>query len=247
MTGTARPTAGIVVIGNEILSGKVVDANSPFLARELRLLGVDLRRVEVIPDEVEEIAGAVARHSADYTWVFTSGGLGPTHDDLTIAGIAAGFGRPVVRNPFLTKVLADYYGSELNDARLRMADVPDGAEIVSGPRIPIPVVVMRNVIVLPGIPDLFRRMFDSIRARFAGPPFHTRRVYVRLAEADIVEALEQVTEIRRDVQIGSYPHLDKDLPYRVLLTLDSGDGAAAEAACAELVARLPEGSVLRVE
>src|SRR5216117_2686471 len=114
-------TAGIVLIGNEILSGKIADANAAYLCRELRQLGVEVRRISVIPDEVELIAREVAAHSREYDLVFTSGGVGPTHDDVTIEGVARAMGVPVVRHPTLVALLERYYGGGVTEASLRMA------------------------------------------------------------------------------------------------------------------------------
>jgi len=243
----SHPTAGLVVIGNEILSGKVTDANTPFLAKELRALGVDLRRVEVIPDEVAIIAEAVGRMSRDYSWVFTSGGVGPTHDDVTIDGVAAAFGRRVVRHPLLERLLREYYGDKTNEARLRMANVPEGADVLAGSGIAVPVVVVGNVHILPGIPALLQSIFTSVRDRFRASPYHCRRIYVKLSEADIVDDLEKVTSRYAQVSIGSYPRMEQDLPYRVMLTFDCQEPDAAQAACEALLELLPKESVHQVE
>ena len=125
-------TAGIIVIGNEILSGKTRDENSPYLVRQLRELGVDVRKISVIADELTLISGEVREFSNTYDYVFTTGGVGPTHDDLTMEGIAAAFGRRVYRNADLVASLRHFYSNELIDGNLRMADVPEGARLVGG-------------------------------------------------------------------------------------------------------------------
>src|SRR5712671_6677068 len=125
-------TAGIVLIGNEILSGKIADANAAYLCRELRALGVDVRRISVIPDEVELIAREVATFSRDYDVVFTSGGVGPTHDDVTIEGVARAMDVKLVRHPLLVGILETLAKGRLNEARLKMAEVPEGALLVAG-------------------------------------------------------------------------------------------------------------------
>src|ERR1700682_6690631 len=116
-------TAGIILIGNELLSGKVVDANAVYLCRELRALGVDVRRIVFIPDEIDKIAAEGAAVSRSFDVVFTSGGVGPTHDDVTIEGVARAFGVPVVRDPAMVAALEGFYGGQLNPARLRMAEI----------------------------------------------------------------------------------------------------------------------------
>lgn len=240
-------SAAVVIIGNEILSGKVVDENGPYLARALRTLGVCLARVEVIPDDVEEIASTVTRLRARFDFVFTSGGVGPTHDDRTVEGIAASLGRKVVPHPQLEQELREYYGSRINEAILRMALVPEGALVLAGEGIPIPVVTVENVIVLPGIPELFRLEFESIRLRFQAAPFHSRRVYVSLFESDIVHVLEEFVHRFPEVDLGSYPRLEEDNGYKVMLTLDGKKCERCEASLAWLLHALPAGSVLSQE
>src|SRR5712691_12498030 len=134
-------TAGIILIGNEILSGKVVDANASYLCRELRALGVEVRKISVIPDEVALIADEVGQFAADYDVVFTSGGVGPTHDDVTIEGVARALGVPVVREPRLVKLLEGFYKGRLNDAHLKMAETPEGAELVGGEPVRFPTIL----------------------------------------------------------------------------------------------------------
>lgn len=244
---TAARTAGIVVIGNEILSGKVVDTNSPFLARELRALGVTLRRVEVIPDEVDLIAETVARMHRAYDHVFTSGGVGPTHDDKTIEGIARALQRDVVRSPLLADLLAQWYGDALNDARLRMADVPEGTEIVYGGKVKVPAVFAENVMILPGIPDLLQKAFLSVRERFACDPYHCRRAYVTVMEGDMADILSDIESSIAGLDVGSYPNLDPASPYRVMLTFDSKCAEAVEEGLARLLARIPADAVHKLE
>jgi molybdenum cofactor synthesis domain-containing protein len=131
-------TAGIILVGNEILSGKVEDANAVYLCRELRALGVEVRRITVIPDEVQLIADEVATFSRDYDVVFTSGGVGPTHDDVTIEGVARAMMVSVVRHPLLVELLERYYRGKVTEAALRMAEIPEGAELVGGETVRFP-------------------------------------------------------------------------------------------------------------
>src|SRR5881296_3973105 len=148
-------TAGIILIGNEILSGKIADVNAAYLCRELRQLGVDVRRISVVPDEVELIAREVTAQSRDFDVVFTSGGVGPTHDDVTIEGVARAMGVRVVRDPVLVELLRAFYKGSLNEARLKMAETPEGAELVGGEPLRFPTILMRNVYILPGVPEIF--------------------------------------------------------------------------------------------
>jgi FAD synthetase len=237
--------AGIVIIGNEILSGKFADENARFLIGELRALGVELGRIAIIPDDIDDIAETVPRHAARFDVVFTSGGVGPTHDDVTVAGIARGFGTRVIRHPELEELLRAYYKERLTDSHLRLADVPEGTELVYGEDPVWPAVCYRNVYILPGVPALFRRKFLAIRERFRSRPFHTARVYVMADEATIAPDLDRVVAAHPAVAFGSYPRFDEP-DYRVLVTVESQDPDAAGSATRALMAAL--GSVVvRVE
>ena len=169
-------TAAIIVIGNEILSGKVVDTNAAFLTKELRALGVSLRRILVIPDELDDIAEAIRTYRSQFDVIFTSGGVGPTHDDITMDGVARGLGRKVIRHAILEEQIRAYSGDRINDARLKMADVPDGAELIFGGELNFPSVRVENIFILPGIPEFFRDKFMAIKSRFEGDPYFLRVV-----------------------------------------------------------------------
>jgi molybdenum cofactor synthesis domain-containing protein len=237
--------AGIVIIGNEILSGKFADENAVFLIGELRALGVELRRISVIPDLVEDIAETVTRHSARCDVVFTSGGVGPTHDDVTMEGIARGFGTTVVRHPELVALLEQYYGEAMTDRHLRLAEVPEDTELVYGADPVWPVIRCRNVYILPGVPALFRRKFLAVRDRFQARPFHTGRLYVMSDEATIAPRLDAVVQAHPGVEIGSYPRFE-ETEYRLLLTVESHELEQAQRAVKALAATLGD-LVVRVE
>jgi FAD synthetase len=239
-------TAALVVIGNEILSGKVTDTNTPFLARELRALGVALERVIVIPDEVSLIATEVADCSSRFDVVFTSGGVGPTHDDITMEGVAAAFGAPVVEHPELRRGIEQYVGTRVNAAHLKMAQVPEGAELLMGGHLAFPTVLVRNVFILPGIPEIFQDKVVALRDRLRTRPWHLRQVLVRENETRIAEFLNATLAAFPELLLGSYPKLTEP-DYRVRLTLESKDESYVERALADLVARLPEGMVFKVE
>jgi molybdenum cofactor synthesis domain-containing protein len=245
----ADDTAAILLIGDELLSGKVVDENARFLIGELRELGVALRRVLIIPDVVDEIAAAVGDLAARHTHLFTSGGVGPTHDDLTMEGIARAFGTRVVRHAELERLLRAFYGARLEERNLRMADLPEGATLLPSDHDAWPVLTYRNVYILPGIPLIFRRKFLAIRDRFRQRPFHLRCVYTRDDEGRIAAHLDRVAAAHADVAVGSYPRIvpDGDDGWRVKVTLESKQRAAVERATAELVELLGAGSVTQVE
>ena len=244
--GTADRTAGIIVIGNEILSGKVADTNAPFLTRELRALGVDLKRILTIPDELDEIADAVRDFSRRFDVVFTSGGVGPTHDDVTMEGIARGLDRRVVRHPAIEGRLREYYKDQINDARLKMSEVPEGAELIVDARLGFPTVKCENVYILPGIPELFEQKFASLRERFAATPYTLRVVYTREGEGSIAEHLNATMAAFPALLLGSYPKLG-DPEYAVKLTLESKDPAYVQAALDHLLGLLPRDCIVRTE
>ena len=242
----AGPTAAIVVIGDEILSGKFADENAAHLIRELRDLGVSLRRVEIIPDDLEDIAVTVRAASGRFDHVFTSGGVGPTHDDVTIEAIARAFGVAVVRHPLLEEMLRAYYGPRIEERNLRMAEVPEGAQMIAADQPSWPVTSFGNIYILPGVPSIFRRKFDAIRERFRVAPFYARRVYCLADEGSLARHLDAVVADFPGIAVGSYPRVEaKD--FRVLITLEGKDQATVAAATAALMARLPANVVVRTE
>ena len=238
--------AAIIVIGNEILSGKVVDTNAPFLTRELRAIGVTLKRILTIPDEVDEIAEAVKEFRPRYDVVFTSGGVGPTHDDVTMEGIAKGLGRRLVRHPAIEGRLREFYKEHVNDARLKMSEVPEGAELLVDGRLGFPTVKCENFYILPGIPELFEQKFEALRERFTATPYTLRVVYTREGEGSIAEHLNATLAAFPDLLLGSYPKLS-DPDYTVKLTLESKDPEYVDRALAHLLRLLPVDAVVRTE
>ncbi|HET8578723.1 MAG TPA: molybdopterin-binding protein [Methylomirabilota bacterium] len=239
-------TAGIILIGNEILSGKIADANASYLCRELRLLGVEVRKISVIPDEVAVIAEEVGQFHQDYDVVFTSGGVGPTHDDVTIEGVARALGVPVVKDPRLVKLLEGFYRGPLNEARLKMAEVPEGAELMTDGALVFPAVVVRNIYILPGVPEIFRQKFEALRERFREAPFFLCSVFVNIGEGTLADHLNELLREHPQLLLGSYPEFSNP-EYKVKVTLESKDRDYLEAAITAFLARLPKASVVRVE
>ena len=239
-------TAGIVVIGNEILSGKVVDTNSPYLCRELRTLGVDVERIVTIPDVVEVIAEHVKAMSQAYDHVLTSGGIGPTHDDLTIDGIAAAFDRKVVHCESIEERIRRSTSAEPNESLLKMAKIPENASLLDAGDLWFPLVVVENVYIFPGIPELLRKKFESARERFRGIPFVLKKVYVKAHESDIAADLNALLGEFPELMLGSYPRIGQEA-FSVMLTLESRDAGLVQSALDSLISRLPDGSVVKVE
>jgi FAD synthetase len=239
-------TAGVIIIGNEVLSGKTQDTNSHYLAKELRELGVELRRVVVIPDEIELIGREVAAFSRDFDFVFTTGGVGPTHDDVTMAGVAHGFGVKVVRHPDLERRLRDRHGANINEARLRMAEVPEGTELIGDWSMYGPVPKMRNVYIFAGIPKVLQDRFAAIKERFREAPYYLKVIYSKEGEGVVASILNELLLGFPELLLGSYPVIDNP-EYRVKLTLESKDPAYLESAFQKLVGVMPKDSILRTE
>jgi len=239
-------TAGILIIGNEILSGKVTDTNSPYLCRELRTLGVDVERILTIPDDVHVIAREVRALSDAYDFVFTSGGIGPTHDDLTMDGVALAFGRKTERSESIAERIGRAQGQPPNESQLKMALVPEDALLIDAGDLWFPVVVVENVYVLPGIPELLRKKFESVRERFRGVPVLLKRVFVKRRESDIAAELNALLDEFPELMLGSYPKIGEE-SFHVLLTLESRDAGYLQRALDALLLRLPLDSIHRVE
>jgi len=231
-------TAAALIIGNEILSGKIVDTNTTLLARLLFDLGIELRRVVVCPDEVDTIGQDLSELRSTHDLVFTSGGVGPTHDDVTIDGVAKSFGRPVVRSVAVEKMIQRYYGDRATEAHFRMANMPEGAEMIRSSDAPWPTVVIENVFVLPGVPEIFELKLTDLRKRLdEGYEFHSQAVYTLCDEGEIAGLLERIAEIFPGVMVGSYIKWQAE-DYRTKLTFDGTDREAVARAADMLVDEL---------
>jgi molybdenum cofactor synthesis domain-containing protein len=246
MALTPTETAALVLVGNELLSGKVQERNLEPLAATLRALGIRLERVLMIADDRPVIAEEVRAASARYDVVFTSGGVGPTHDDLTLEGVADGFGVELERHPHLVALLQALYGERCSDEHLMMARVPAGAELLSNAEIKWPVVVMRNVWVLPGVPELFRMKLAIVRDHLRGPaPIVSRAIFTLLEETELKPLLDRVVALHQTVEVGSYPKWF-DPTYKTKLTFDGRSGDEVDAAHAALLALLPAAAIARL-
>lgn len=203
----ANPTAAILIIGNEILSGRTQDVNLAWLGAELAKIGIGLREGRIVPDIAEEIIDGVNALRQRYDYVFTTGGIGPTHDDITTASIARAFGVPVIRHPDAEAMLMKHYQSvEANAARMKMADVPEGAVLVPNPVSAAPGYRIENVFVFAGVPRIMQAMFENIRHELqTGEPVLSRAVMTHLTEGTIAEGLTQIQNAAPSIDIGSYP------------------------------------------
>ncbi len=204
-----NPTAAMLVIGDEILSGRTRDANMYHLAGELSKVGIDLKEVRVVSDDAPAITAAVQSLSRIYDTVFTSGGIGPTHDDITADCVAAAFDTPIdVRSDAAALLQAHYdaQGKEFNDARKRMARIPNGAELIENPVSIAPGFTIRNVHVMAGVPSVFTAMVASVLPTLTGgAPLLSRTQRIDRGEGDIAGPLAQIASDFPDLSIGSYP------------------------------------------
>jgi molybdenum cofactor synthesis domain-containing protein len=241
-------TAAALVIGNELLSGKVEEANVYVLARALRGLGIELRRVVVILDDVEEIAREIRDLADKHDWVFTSGGVGPTHDDVTVMGVARAFGVAVIESEALAKMLRDHYQERCTEGHLRMALIPEGATLESTEDVRWPTIRFGKVWLMPGVPEIFRLKLPVVVKALGGggPGFLSRAVFTKMDEGDLKPLLDDVVARFPDVGIGSYPKW-QDPTYRTKLTFDGRDGARVDAARDAFLALLPAGEPQRTE
>ncbi len=233
----ANPTAAMLVIGDEILSGRTQDANTHHLAGELSRTGINLCEVRVVGDDARAIGEAARALSSAYSHVFTSGGIGPTHDDITADAIAAAFGVAIAVREDARALLAARYdalGVELNEARLRMARIPEGAELIDNPVSAAPGFSLGNVHVMAGVPQVFRAMLAGLLPRLnAGHAPLSDSLRVDLPEGDIAGPLAVIAREFPGVSIGSYPFFE-DGSYGAHIVVRASDGAMLEAAMARL-------------
>ena len=228
---TKPPTAALLVIGNEILSGKVQDVNTHYLASELFGLGWELQEVAVVGDVQQQIVDTLKRLHSQYDHIFTSGGVGPTHDDITLESIGLALDRKVVVSPMLEKFLKLHYKTDLlAPAQQRLAWICEGSTLHYGPESLYPQVVVDRVYPLPGIPELFRKKFEELKTLWPAVARPGRRCFQFIAvETDMAAALGAVAEEHPDVSLGSYP-TDKDGVWHLELVLESRDSDALDAA-----------------
>lgn len=240
-------TSALLVVGNEVLSAKSVDENGTYATRRFRELGVRLRSLVVLPDRIEDIVEAVNRERLRSAYVVTSGGIGPTHDDVTVQAVARALSLPLVRDPVMAAVVRDHHqrqhGGEPPEAALRMADLPLGTRLVGDPR--FPTIAIENLFLLPGVPRFFRWQFEQIAALFEGTPLILGSLYLSVGENPVADALSRVASENADVEIGSYPRFDDEADYRVRVTVEGEDSARVAAVLNALRIALPGDAVVR--
>ncbi|MEL6887076.1 MAG: molybdopterin-binding protein [Pseudomonadota bacterium] len=237
-----NPTAAMLVIGDEILSGRTRDANMHHLAGQLTQAGIDLKEVRVVSDDRVAIVSAVQVLAEMYDSVFTSGGIGPTHDDITADCIADAFGASIDVRQDARDILAVHYekaGTELNEARLRMARIPDGAALIENPVSAAPGFTLGNVHVMAGVPSVFQAMVASVLPTLTGgQPLVSRTLRIDRGEGDIAGPLGQLAEAHPELNIGCYP-FQKDGRYGANVVIRGVDAGQVDSAIAELSGTFP--------
>ena len=230
-----RKTSGLLIIGNEILSGKTIDTNSNFFSKQLSKRGVDTKEISIIPDIEEVIVIKVRELSKKYDYVFTSGGIGPTHDDITAASVARAFSRKLVLNDSARELLKKHYDDNtLTKARLKMAKLPEDSKLINNPVSVAPGFNVENVYVFPGVPDILKVMF----LEFVGKMFEERilpqkTISTILAEGVIGSYVEKAQKQNPDVEIGSYPYF-KNNSFGVSLVIKSENKTKLDLVCKKL-------------
>jgi len=243
-------TAALLVIGDEILSGRTQDKNIAQVALWLNEQGIRLVEVRVVPDDIERIGEAVNALRASHDYVFTTGGIGPTHDDITVDAVAAAFGVPVIVHPEARQILVDYYRSRpggLTDARLRMARTPEGAELLANPSSGAPGIKMGNVYIMAGVPGIAAAMLAALTGRLeGGRPIVSVTVGARAPESDVADLLRETEEAHPGVAIGSYPFF-RDGKFGSNFVIRSEDGELARVTGVDLAERLRDAGYEPVE
>jgi len=243
-------TAALVVIGDEILSGRTQDKNVAQVALWLNQHGIRLAEVRVVPDDMGRIADTVNELRAAHDYLFTTGGIGPTHDDITVDAMAKAFGVPVIVHPEARKILEEYYRDRpggLTEPRLRMARVPEGAELIANPSSGAPGVRMGNVFILAGVPYVAASMLEALTGKLEGGlPIVSVTIGARAPESDVADLLRETEAANPGVAIGSYPFF-KDGRYGANFVIRSEDGELAQRTGDELSSKLREAGYEPVE
>ncbi|GFS55781.1 FAD synthase [Trichonephila inaurata madagascariensis] len=249
-------TAGIVIIGDEILNGHTRDTNTPFLIKKLNESGLKITKISVLPDDVDSIASEVSELSKKCTVVLTSGGIGPTHDDVTYEAVAKTCGESLVVNEELYKGFRDYFGSKAdqNPAVIKLSSIPQSATLLFGTdkfgnRIKFPLISVKNIYMLPGVPSIIERAFDTFKSNFLlyNKPLQVKNIFLSLDEFSLTPILNETVKLfEGHIKFGSYPTFIENY-YKVKLTLESVDKAWIDKAYSYLEQQLPPGSIVTLK
>jgi molybdenum cofactor synthesis domain-containing protein len=241
-------TAAVLIIGNEVLSGRTRDQNLPYLAEALNAVGIRVVEARIIADDGTAIADAVNACRRRFDHVFTTGGIGPTHDDITAAAVALAFGRRLVRHAEAERLLRGHYRpDEINEARLKMADVPEGATLIANPVSTAPGFQVENVYVLPGVPRIMQAMVDGLCRRLSGGrPVLSEAIAAFTTEGVIAQPLARIQAAHPEVEIGSYPFVRAGR-FGVSLVVRAPEAAAVAAALAAIRAMLADAGAEAID
>jgi molybdenum cofactor synthesis domain-containing protein len=243
-----RPALSAIIIGNEVLTAKVTEANGALLIKRCRERGVELDSMHFIRDDVDAIVEQITACRRRARFLLTSGGVGPTHDDVTVRAVALALRRDVIRLPDMEARLRAYYGSRpMPEEALRMAEAPAGATLIASDDARFPVLECDGVFMLPGVPQLFRVHLEAVLPRLPGTPVSLRQLFLSAAESDIASALDAVAKAHPHVNIGSYPTWDDSADHRVKLTVEHASPEVTGKIIELLRQSLPEGSILRAD
>jgi molybdenum cofactor synthesis domain-containing protein len=241
------PSVAALVIGNEVLTAKVVEENGAHLVKRMRERALPLKAVMTVPDEVDAIVEAVELLRRRAHWLVTSGGVGPTHDDVTVRSVALALGRKVVRLPRMEALVREHYGEHASAEAMRLAEAPEGAELWDIPGHWYPVLTCERVFMLPGVPMLFKAQLEVVLQKLPLGKVAITCLYLNAGESEIAKTLDAVALAMPDVAIGSYPTFDPAAGYRVKITVEHAEAARVSDAVKRLEGTLPAGSILRRE
>ncbi len=213
-------TASIIIIGDEILSGKFQDLNTPWLIKRCTELDIQVQSVQIIPDDVERIASVVREESQRSRYVFTTGGVGPTHDDMTFLGVATAFDQKLKENERLASLIRTWFTNPSKDVFL-MALIPEGAELLETTNKHFPQIVVENVYIFPGVPKLLQRKFNRLADLLEGRKIFRDKLGFMLLETDVASKIREIQNKNQDVSIGSYPRFDEEPS--LILTVEGPD------------------------
>lgn len=220
-----------------------MDTNSVFLCQELRTLGVTVQRIHIVPDDIIQIAEDVRLFSQRFDVVLTSGGVGPTHDDVTMEGIALGLQQKLVVNPIFESLIRGGYGMKTRPEHLKMALIPEDSELIQGGEFWFPVIRVGNVYIFPGVPEILRFKFKTVRAVFQDTPFFRAQIFVDCDEGEIAEILHRTVQSFPELHLGSYPTMSST-EYKIKLNLDAKDKTCVLNAFNRLLQHLPDYAIV---
>lgn len=228
MTGAKRSSVGVIIIGDELLKGSIKEANIAFFVERFRALGAELSEVVIVGDQRALLAKKIRAFAGRFDHVCTTGGIGPTHDDVTLDAVGDAFGVPLVQHVGLQERIKAFVGSDLNEGHLRLSRLPLGSQLIESEALQWPVLSFENVVIFPGVPHLLRRKFRAIESMFRGTGFHWAALTISRRETEICTDLDAIALASPEVNIGSYPRLEGDT-WVVQLTVDGPDADAVAA------------------